>query len=98
MALFGLAMPLLAIWLSVLAGNVLSLPTETADYRPTVAVLVIGIASCIVALLGSRSLPPSWSRSLVLASAAVGILASAYLLWASIYLCGPRVIWSMCTL
>lgn len=96
MAILGLAMPLVGIWLSRGVEGVLTQPAGTADYRATVAALVIGMAGSIVALLGGRALLTPWRRWLVIAMAGLGLLVGAYILWMLVGLCGLQVLWGIC--
>ena len=96
LAILSLGMPLLAVWLSRAASNILAQAVGATDYRAAVAALAVGVAGGIVTLLGSRAVLPAWLRWAVVAMASVALLISAYLLWTLIGQCGLQVVWGVC--
>ena len=97
----GLA--LLSLVVPVVAGVLRNEPTvpfadpaRLSYYRQTVVALVLGLACAAGAFVGIRTVPASGVRWLSVALAGLGVLISAYLLFALIGTCGVGVLGGAC--
>ena len=71
-------------------------PARLSYYRQTVVALVLGLACAAGAFVGMRRVPAAGLRWLSVALASLGVLVSAYLLWALIGTCGLGVLGGAC--
>ena len=95
--MLGLAgLSVLAPLTTVLGTRVTSSVSSTQNYLLTVAVLVLGVAAAIIALLGSWAPMPAWSRWFTIGVAGLGLMGGAALLWSLIGLCGLQVLGGGC--
>ena len=96
LALLSLIVPVAAIVLGNEPMVPFADPARVSYYRQTVAALVLGLASAAGAIVVARTLRPAWLRRLGVVLAGLGVLISAYLLWALVGTCGLGVLGGAC--
>ena len=96
LALLSLAVPIVAVLPRSEPLVPFDDPARLSYYRQSVAAIALALASAIAAFVGQRSLAPAGVRWLSVALASLGVLISAYLLWALIGTCGLGVLGGQC--
>ena len=96
LALLSLVVPVATVFLRNEPAVPFADPARLSYYRQTVVALVVGLACAAGAFAGMRMVPASGLRWLSVALASLGVLISAYLLWALIGTCGLGVLGGAC--
>ena len=96
LALLSLVVPVATVFLRSEPAVPFADPARLSYYRQTVIALVVGLACAAGAFAGIRAVPASGLRWLSVALASLGVLISAYLLWALIGTCGLGVLGGAC--
>ena len=96
LAVLSLLVPLVVIFLRQEPGVPFAHPDHQSYYRQTVAALVLAMACAAGALVGTWMLTPAWLRWLSAILATLGLVVSAYWLWALIGTCGVQVLSGVC--
>ena len=96
LALLSIAVPVATVVLRNEPAVPFTDPARLSYYRQTVAALVVGLACAVGAFVGNRTVAAARVRWLSAALASLGVLISAYLLWALIGTCGLGVLVGAC--